>query len=142
MPLSKGFALPRNICWRSCDSLQHAKLAHEIGKLKLKLDAEAQVCACGKGAFYGAEREIHGDADGFRKLFARHDGRDERTAENIARSMENGVHAVGKGIGYLIVYGGQVFKLDLVMASTVILCMLATLMYSIVALFEKIIIKY
>ncbi len=46
------------------------------------------------------------------------------------------------GLGYLIVYGGQVFKLDLVMASTVILCILATLMYGIVALLEKIIIKY
>ena len=43
-----------------------------------------------------------------------------------------------QGIGYLIVYGGQVFKLDLVMASTVILCALAGLMYAIVALFEKI----
>ena len=46
------------------------------------------------------------------------------------------------GLGYLIVYGGQVFKLDLVMASTVVLCLLATLMYVIVALLEKIIIKY
>ncbi len=46
------------------------------------------------------------------------------------------------GLGYLIVYGGQVFKLDLVMASTVVLCVLATLMYAIVALLEKIIIKH
>ena len=46
------------------------------------------------------------------------------------------------GLGYLIVYGGQVFKLDLVMASTVVLCILATLMYLLVALLEKIIIKY
>ncbi len=46
------------------------------------------------------------------------------------------------GLGYLIVYGGQVFKLDLVMASTVILCLLATLMYAMVALLEKLIIKY
>ena len=45
------------------------------------------------------------------------------------------------GLGYLIVYGGQVFKLDLVMASTVILCALATLMYALVAMLEKIIIK-
>ena len=42
-----------------------------------------------------------------------------------------------QGIGYLIVYGGQVFKLDLVMASTVILCCLAGLMYVVVAIFEK-----
>lgn len=46
------------------------------------------------------------------------------------------------GLGYLIVYGGQVFKLDLVMASTVILCILATLMYLGVSLLEKTIIKY
>ncbi len=54
-----------------------------------------------------------------------------------------GEYLVSKaGLGYLIVYGGQVFKLDLVMASTVVLCVLAALMYSIVALLEKIIIKY
>ena len=46
------------------------------------------------------------------------------------------------GLGYLIVYGGQVFKLDLVMASTVVLCLLATLMYALVALLEKIMIKH
>lgn len=41
------------------------------------------------------------------------------------------------GLGYLIIYGGQVFDLDLVMASTVILCFLAALMYFAVALLEK-----
>ena len=41
------------------------------------------------------------------------------------------------GLGYLIIYGGQVFKLDLVMTSTVILCLLAALMYLLVALAEK-----
>lgn len=46
-----------------------------------------------------------------------------------------------QGIGYLIVYGGQVFKLDLVMASTVILCVLAGIMYALVALLEKVLIK-
>ncbi len=45
------------------------------------------------------------------------------------------------GLGYLIVYGGQVFKLDLVMASTIVLCVLAALMYGVVALLEKIISK-
>ncbi len=49
-----------------------------------------------------------------------------------------GEYLVSKqGIGYLIVYGGQVFKLDLVMASTVILCLLAGLMYFLVVLIEK-----
>ena len=41
------------------------------------------------------------------------------------------------GLGYLIVYGGQVFKLDLVMTGTFILCVLAALMYLGVALVEK-----
>lgn len=41
------------------------------------------------------------------------------------------------GLGYLIVYGGQVFKLDLVMTATIILCALAGGMYAIVALVEK-----
>ncbi len=42
-----------------------------------------------------------------------------------------------EGIGYLIVYGGQVFRLDLVMASTVILALLASLMYGLVAILEN-----
>lgn len=46
------------------------------------------------------------------------------------------------GLGYLIVYGGQVFKLDLVMAATVILCLLAAAMYAVVALLEKLFIRY
>lgn len=41
------------------------------------------------------------------------------------------------GLGYLIIYGSQVFKMDLVMASTVILCILATVMYLAVAGVEK-----
>lgn len=45
------------------------------------------------------------------------------------------------GLGYLIVYGGQVFKLDLVMASTIILCVLAALMYFGVVIIEKIVKK-
>lgn len=42
------------------------------------------------------------------------------------------------GIGYLLVYGGQVFKLDLVMSAIVILCLLSALMYGVIAIFEKI----
>ena len=53
-----------------------------------------------------------------------------------------GEYLVSKqGIGYLIVYGGQVFRLDLVMASTVVLCILASLMYGLVVLLEKLILK-
>lgn len=43
------------------------------------------------------------------------------------------------GLGYLIVYGSQVFQLDLVMASTILLCILASAMYLIVALIEKLV---
>ena len=43
------------------------------------------------------------------------------------------------GLGYLITYGGQVFKLDLVMSSIIILGIFAGLMYGVVSLFEKII---
>jgi len=53
-----------------------------------------------------------------------------------------GEYIVSKaGIGYLIVYGGQVFKLDLVMSAVFILCVLAAAMYAIVALVERLVIK-
>ena len=45
------------------------------------------------------------------------------------------------GLGYLIVYGGQVFQLDLVMASVVILCLAAGLMYKAVVILQKHFIK-
>lgn len=43
------------------------------------------------------------------------------------------------GLGYLIVYGGQVFKMDLVMTSVFILALMALLMYKCVIWLEKII---
>lgn len=45
------------------------------------------------------------------------------------------------GLGYLIVYGGQVFKLDLVMASVIILAVFAAIIYKIVLIFEKLVLK-
>lgn len=45
------------------------------------------------------------------------------------------------GLGYLIVYGGQVFQLDLVMTSVIILALVAALMYQSVVWIEKIFIK-
>ena len=45
------------------------------------------------------------------------------------------------GLGYLIVYGGQVFKLDLVMTSVIILAIVAALMYESIIILEKIIVK-
>ncbi|MGE5676752.1 MAG: ABC transporter permease subunit, partial [Pseudomonadota bacterium] len=41
------------------------------------------------------------------------------------------------GLGYLIIYGGQVFKMDLVMTSVIILAVAAALMYLTVAWVEK-----
>ena len=53
-----------------------------------------------------------------------------------------GEYIVSKaGIGYLIVYGGQVFKLDLVMSAVLILCILAAAMYALVAFLEKLVVK-
>lgn len=53
-----------------------------------------------------------------------------------------GEYLVSKaGLGYLIVYGGQVFKLDLVMASIVVLCALAAIMYYTVAIWERSILR-
>lgn len=45
------------------------------------------------------------------------------------------------GLGYLIVYGGQVFKLDLVMTSVIILAIVAAIMYEGIELLEKKIVK-
>lgn len=47
-----------------------------------------------------------------------------------------------RGIGYLILYGSQVFNLNLVISGIFILCIVATLMYYMVNLIERIIIKY
>ena len=53
-----------------------------------------------------------------------------------------GEYLVSKeGLGYLIVYGSQVFRLDLVMTCTIVLCLLAGVMYAIVAILEKIVVK-
>lgn len=41
------------------------------------------------------------------------------------------------GLGYLIVYGGQVFQLDLVMTSVIILAIVAAIMYQSIVLLGK-----
>ena len=43
-----------------------------------------------------------------------------------------------QGLGYLIIYGSQVFKLDWVLMSIVILCIIAMALYGVIALFQKI----
>jgi len=45
------------------------------------------------------------------------------------------------GLGYLIIYGGQVFQMDLVMTSVIILAILAALLYGMVAIIERVVIK-
>lgn len=45
--------------------------------------------------------------------------------------------AAKAGLGYLIIYGSQVFKLDWVIMSIVILCILATGLYQLLSYFEK-----
>ena len=42
-----------------------------------------------------------------------------------------------EGIGYLIMYGSQVFNLDLVMSGVIILGVVATVMYYVVNFIEK-----
>lgn len=42
-----------------------------------------------------------------------------------------------QGLGYLIIYGSQVFKLDWVIMSIVILCVIAMVLYSVLNLVEK-----
>lgn len=41
------------------------------------------------------------------------------------------------GLGYLIVYGGQVFKLDIVMMSVMILVIISILMYKVISMIEN-----
>lgn len=45
------------------------------------------------------------------------------------------------GLGYLIVYGGQVFQLDLVMASVIILAVVAAIMYEAVVIIQNLVLK-
>lgn len=45
------------------------------------------------------------------------------------------------GLGYLLVYGGQVFNLDLVMCAIVLLCILSGVMYGIISICEQIVTK-
>lgn len=45
--------------------------------------------------------------------------------------------AANKGLGYLIIYGSQVFKMDMVVMSIVILCMVSAVLYQGIAMLEK-----
>ncbi|MBQ4529566.1 MAG: ABC transporter permease [Lachnospiraceae bacterium] len=45
--------------------------------------------------------------------------------------------AARAGLGYLIIYGSQVYKLDWVMMSIILLCIMAVIFYKIIGIFEK-----
>ena len=45
--------------------------------------------------------------------------------------------AARDGLGYLIIYSSQVFKMDWLLMSIVLLCIMATLLYSLINLLEK-----
>ena len=64
---------------------------------------------------------------------------------NIGLSMVGvitGEFLVSKaGLGYLINYGSQVFKLDLVMTGIVILGIVAAILYGVISALEKILLK-
>jgi len=45
--------------------------------------------------------------------------------------------AARTGLGYLIIYGSQVFQLDLLILSIVLLCIIAMILYRFIALLEK-----
>lgn len=47
--------------------------------------------------------------------------------------------AANKGLGYLIIYGSQVFKMTYVSMSIVILCIISTVLFKIVDLLENLI---
>ncbi|HIT90949.1 MAG TPA: ABC transporter permease, partial [Candidatus Merdenecus merdavium] len=49
--------------------------------------------------------------------------------------------AARNGLGYLIIYGSQVFKLDWVIMSIVILCIIAMGLYKLINLIEKFYLK-
>lgn len=50
--------------------------------------------------------------------------------------------AARAGLGYLIIYGSQVFKLDWVIMSIVILCLIAVILYQAIVTVEKLCLKH
>ena len=46
-----------------------------------------------------------------------------------------------EGIGYIIMYGSQIFNLNLVITGTLILCIVATIMYCLITYIEKRLVK-
>ena len=75
-------------------------------------------------------------------IYVYNEGKEDYTQVFAQLTKRDGSFLVSKaGLGYLIVYGGQVFKLDLVMTSVIILGIVAGIMYGGVLLLEKFIRK-
>ena len=45
--------------------------------------------------------------------------------------------AARQGLGYLIIYSSQVFKLDWLLMSIVLLCLMAMMLYTLIGILEK-----
>ena len=49
--------------------------------------------------------------------------------------------AAKKGLGYLIIYGSQVFKMSYVVLGIVILCIISTLLFAVINIIQKLFLK-
>lgn len=49
--------------------------------------------------------------------------------------------AAKKGLGYLIIYGSQVFKMSYVVLGIVILCIISTLLFAFINIIQKLFLK-
>ena len=49
--------------------------------------------------------------------------------------------AAKKGLGYLIIYGSQVFKMSYVVLGIVILCIISTLLFALINIIQKLFLK-
>lgn len=49
--------------------------------------------------------------------------------------------AAKKGLGYLIIYGSQVFKMSYVVLGIVILCIISTILFAIINIIQKLFLK-
>jgi len=49
--------------------------------------------------------------------------------------------AAKKGLGYLIIYGSQVFKMSYVVLGIVILCIISTILFALINIIQKLFLK-
>ena len=108
-----------------------------------------------KSSFQGKHREVRTKGNGFG---VRKEAGKQKVKENLFRKKEQNKAelkqkrnnkekndwknigeflAAKEGLGYLIIYGSQVFKMDWVMLSIVLLCLIAALLYGVLNRLEK-----